>query len=400
MKKLLVFIVGIIIASLSYAQFSSIEFNDIFSTDSINAWVVGSNGTIIHTTDGGGTWADHSYNTELSLNSVYFTTEQKGFIVGDSGIVLKTTDGGSVWNLIDLGVLYNFKSVSFVDDQYGWIAFNYHGLQGGEGLFRTVNGGEEWIYIDQPIYNPFFIDANNGWGATFAGGRKVKRSYDGGIIWDSISTYVGTGIPSFFFIDSSNGFMSKPWMGNTSCYNTSDGGVNWTPNNLWDEGLVIEDIFFQDALNGWVGGRHQIFYSNDSFESYETFWQYGEWYKSFSIHGFSNGWAVSFNWVDDVSSVWKLSGINNWFQLDPTGIYGREQRIIELIIYPNPASNIIHIQCQYPLEEVMIHKLSGQEVLRQTGTKEEMNVSSLVRGIYILEARMEEGVVLQKFVKQ
>ena len=56
--------------------------------------MVGSNGTILHTTDGGITWSLQSKCTDNNLFAVSFTDENIGNIVGDNGVILRTETSG------------------------------------------------------------------------------------------------------------------------------------------------------------------------------------------------------------------------------------------------------------------------------------------------------------------
>src|SRR6266851_3341498 len=60
--------------------------------------VVGTYGTILHTTDGGASWSLQKNGTE-GLWSVTFPNAQTGWAVGPNGTILHTTDGGASWNL-------------------------------------------------------------------------------------------------------------------------------------------------------------------------------------------------------------------------------------------------------------------------------------------------------------
>ena len=60
-------------------------------------WVVGGNGTILHTSDGGVHWMDQSSATTAALYAVQFLTQRRGTAVGAVGTVLATEDGGTTW---------------------------------------------------------------------------------------------------------------------------------------------------------------------------------------------------------------------------------------------------------------------------------------------------------------
>lgn len=76
--------------------------------------------------------------------------------------------------------------------------------------------------------------------------------------------------------------------------------------------------------------------------------------------------------------------------------------IMGLRIYPNPARDVIHLMIdgEHILKETMMYNQSGQIVLHLKGKMNEIDVSTLPSGIYILEARLEDGVVREKFVRR
>ena len=55
---------------------------DIFFIDANNGWVVGENGIILHTTNGGDSWGIQTSGTEEKLLSVSFADSAVGWIVG------------------------------------------------------------------------------------------------------------------------------------------------------------------------------------------------------------------------------------------------------------------------------------------------------------------------------
>ena len=65
--------------------------------DSLNGWVVGSGGIILHTTDAGNQWFRQQSSTTATLLSTSFCDKQNGWATGHSGTILKTSDGGTTW---------------------------------------------------------------------------------------------------------------------------------------------------------------------------------------------------------------------------------------------------------------------------------------------------------------
>jgi photosystem II stability/assembly factor-like uncharacterized protein len=79
---------------------------------------VGSNGTIIHTVNGGCTWYNQYSSQGMYLQSVYFTCLNKVFAVGKSGKILMTTNGGQNWFSNLCGISNNLYMISFTNRNY------------------------------------------------------------------------------------------------------------------------------------------------------------------------------------------------------------------------------------------------------------------------------------------
>ena len=110
-------------------------FSDVFFVDAQHGWIVGSQATILHTTDGGQTWNQQPLPLDVELKKVRFIDPQVGWAVGDNGTVLKTTDGGQTWMKKNTGTGVALLAVSFADDKHGWAS--------GDGglIIGTKNGG-------------------------------------------------------------------------------------------------------------------------------------------------------------------------------------------------------------------------------------------------------------------
>jgi photosystem II stability/assembly factor-like uncharacterized protein len=92
----------------------SVDLNSVyFSTlNPLIGWVVGKNGTILRTTDGGANWIKVASGTTIDLNSVFFYNLNEGFAVGNAGTILKSTDGGRTWIGLSSGVTVDLTDVA------------------------------------------------------------------------------------------------------------------------------------------------------------------------------------------------------------------------------------------------------------------------------------------------
>jgi hypothetical protein len=81
---------------------------------------VGSGGRIYKSTDIGATWQQKTSGTTNTLRSVYFMTLDSGIVVGDNGTIRLTTNGGESWftdSYFNSPSSRNYKSVSCIHMQ-------------------------------------------------------------------------------------------------------------------------------------------------------------------------------------------------------------------------------------------------------------------------------------------
>ena len=76
------------------------------SPNGLHVWVVGRQGTVLESLDGGVSWLDRSEGFGRGyLTSVRFTADgQSGWIAGEDGLMFATVDGGTTWYEQDTGV--------------------------------------------------------------------------------------------------------------------------------------------------------------------------------------------------------------------------------------------------------------------------------------------------------
>lgn len=141
---------------------------------------VGRRGHILTSDDGGQSWSQQPVPVASDLVASHFLDGQLGWVVGHDGVVLKTADGGNTWRKVldgrqaaeliaefrgshnELGEEAQFEyerfemegsdkpflTVHFTDDRHGVVlgAFNY--------AFRTEDGGDTWVPFSHRIDNP------------------------------------------------------------------------------------------------------------------------------------------------------------------------------------------------------------------------------------------------------
>src|SRR5262249_38284658 len=124
------------------------------------ATVVGSQGIILRSTDGGETWTPQSSGTQVGLGDVSFVDANTGTAVGGQTI-LRTTDGGETWKRHSIPAIPPpmgcsglgppaLTGVSFANADLGLAVgicpagpYPYT----NHLVFRTTDGGDTWTQV-------------------------------------------------------------------------------------------------------------------------------------------------------------------------------------------------------------------------------------------------------------
>lgn len=191
---------------------------------------------IKRTTDGGKTWTIQykeltGKDGYQGLFGVYFANPNMGWVVGDNGSVLRTVDGGKVWERQKIEENVRLRPVWFKDTQNGWIIGSRTSEEERTGfLFRTRDGGKEWklehTINNVDLFGITFSDEKSGWvvGQTEYGAESwLLHTDDDGKTWSERS--VGN-LPVGYvsFLDKDRGVLSPE---KEVMFVTTDGGKTW-----------------------------------------------------------------------------------------------------------------------------------------------------------------------------
>ena len=95
-------------------------------------------GSVQGTTDGGGTWTEKPLGGDYpTLRSIDFISPYEGWVVGEQGFIAHTVNGGNDWELQASGTSYRLNAVRFLDNQRGYAVGDYI-------ILKTTNGGITW----------------------------------------------------------------------------------------------------------------------------------------------------------------------------------------------------------------------------------------------------------------
>ena len=210
----------ILLALISFAQFevqysgTKKDLNAVYFVDEGYGYVVGKDGALIKTRDGGRRWNNISLNTKSDLNGLCFCNADTGYIIGENSIFMKTEDGGYSWNDILISVEADLTAIKFINDSIGFVIG--HSIDGGVVL-KTSDRGETWStnvinencnrekgdYIpgidcdDLYLFNMSFLNENEGLLGGFSYNYRtgkhpfICKTTDGGLSFQNVSPQSG-----------------------------------------------------------------------------------------------------------------------------------------------------------------------------------------------------------------
>jgi photosystem II stability/assembly factor-like uncharacterized protein len=163
--------------------------NDIYFTDSNNGWAVGYQ-FVSKTTNGGINWSTTPITFMAGACSMI--DELRGWIIGEEGEMMFTLDGGNHWNLSYQITNNSLRDLFFIGED-GWIV-------GGWGtILHTTNGGitfideennptqPEQFLLQQNYPNPFNPSTKISWQSP-VGSWQTLKIYD--ILGNEVATLV------------------------------------------------------------------------------------------------------------------------------------------------------------------------------------------------------------------
>jgi photosystem II stability/assembly factor-like uncharacterized protein len=219
-------------------------------------WVVGRLGYILHTEDGGSHWTMQTGDTDKWLESVAFATSQSGWVVGEGGTILHSEDGGGTWRAQDSSTKDWLNSVAFATPQSGWAV-------GGIGtILHTEDAGATWKLqssgISAELFSVAFVTPQSGW-AVGKGGT-ILHTGDGGRTWNAQSSGTKSRLYSVAFATLQSGWAVGD---NGTILHTEDGGATWKAQTS-GSGQDLWSVAFLSPQSGWgVGAGGTILHTED-----------------------------------------------------------------------------------------------------------------------------------------
>jgi len=392
---------------LNVGNTSASNFTDVYAITPDTVIVVGANGTILKTTNGGATWQQKNSGTTQNLGKVKFPTSDIGYVIEAGGKLLKTTDGGETWLSIPITIenINSIYSLSCVNENL--IFLSCTDSNSNSILLKSSNGGSSWEKvigndIQAKFYDIQFFNEEIGYATSnyisYNNLNKILKTQDGGKNWmEIIETYYSP----FNFVNKDIGFYYT-----NGFYKTTDGGNNFVRlgygsiHNITSIFAINENtvwgIFEEQTMCG-CGERGLVRMTYTPEKGYQEYQQNHSAY--FSSVFFSNeklGYAVGIH--DSKAKVWKNT------QADLT-LNAKENEIKNPIsVFPNPTSDKINVTINNKFSQeftISMSDMTGKRVYHQNfKNKNELtiDVRSFAKGNYILTIQNQKQNYSQKII--
>ena len=213
----------------------SADLNSVAILDANTAIAVGAGGNILRSTDAGQTWSQVDSHTGETLNSVAAAGGGRAVAVGWRGTIIGTQDAGRTWTplLASENTSLNFQEVSF--------------SQGGLGVAVSSSGdaykssdGVNWQPVtlpsqDQKLYSVDVLDNDDVYLAgnvdqdkvfVYGGTAVLLKTDNGGKTWTYGPRDLNANPLAIKYLDRRN-VLAAGWDG--AILRTNDGGNSWTP---------------------------------------------------------------------------------------------------------------------------------------------------------------------------
>ncbi|PVW14327.1 Ig-like domain-containing protein [Marixanthomonas spongiae] len=118
-----------------------------------------------------------------------------------------------------------------------------------------------------------------------------------------------------------------------------------------------------------------------------------------------NGIVTNLSEEDYVFAAGKGQFSNRFtLQFKTPGILGVEEHLANLVMYPNPVNEVLHIVSpNNPLKNIVVFDVMGRSITSKIGpgiTQHQVRVSSLKTGVYFVKIETEMGTVTKKLIKK
>ena len=125
----------------------------------------------------------------------------------------------------------------------------------------------------------------------------------------------------------------------------------------------------------------------------------GDLYIAFRNKGNTSAWTYSYNYIDDITLVdVNARGGDKIAETADGEVFDTDRYMESIAVYPNPTTGVLHIDA-VDVQKVECYNQMGQ-LVGVYDHADELNISELSNGVYMLRITVPQGVTMRKVVKK
>ena len=361
----------------------------VYAQGADTVYVVGKNGLIAQSTNGGVTWDKKYFPSKETLNDIIFCNHEVGFIVGNNGTILRTQDAGSSWEQMTSGTVQNINAIAAFDLNNIWAVGN------GSLILHSADMGETWSMESLLSDNRYYLTdveckENRGY-ITGQGGIMLKTE-DGGTVWEEqiLARFIYDEIRFLNITDNKVYALG----GSTIIFTEDD--VNWNILNVECFG-DISSVYFQDDQKGFLvsynmltcGGCETVFTIYETADGGNT-WKYVLYTSIRNGSPDRNNFAFSqnnkFGYCVLGNELWKTPNSDD-FEFCNNNVKINVTKTDNPILILNQQNNELQVNSHSKMmNKIEIITIDGRKIMQkiEQANMLNVNVNSLSKGIYIV----------------
>lgn len=376
---------------------TSDDMQQVFFPNDSLGYLLGSDGNIFATSDGGQSWSNPG---SVQCSSIFFTSIDTGY--GCDGLfgsgIYQTTDGATTWNSITSTDSLNDYITSFSFPGSGNIGYAAGSNSNDDSLiiYKTTDRGNIWNRSNGGQFSIaavsiFFTDNNTGYLTDAFSG--ILKTIDGGFSWNNQYTDTSVSkrhsILAIYFPAADTGYA----VGDSGTILKTTNGVNWfyMPQNVTYNAFT--SVWFTSSQRGYAADESgNIIETNDGGQNW--------------ISDLNAGMVISSLYFSSPEVGYACGGGGEILKYSlPTGLKGFANDN-KILLYPNPAASqlIIHFSSPFSNETaVSITNVLGEVVKIENGNygnELNENVKDFPAGIYFVRVTSSADNWVGKFVKE